>query len=79
MKTCLMVDDSNVIRKIATRILEQMKFRAGQTAESTSRANRWPDGRGSEEAPRVCSQRQIATLPRHGYLLSFRSVSGGCP
>lgn len=40
MKTCLVVDDSRVIRKVARRILEDLSFRvdeAGDGAEALSR------------------------------------------
>ena len=33
MKTCLVVDDSRVIRKVARRILEDMKFEVLEAAD----------------------------------------------
>lgn len=33
MKTCLVVDDSNVIRKVARRILEEMNFEIDEAAD----------------------------------------------
>jgi two-component system chemotaxis response regulator CheY len=33
MKTCLVVDDSNVIRKVARRILEEMKFEISEAED----------------------------------------------
>jgi two-component system, chemotaxis family, chemotaxis protein CheY len=33
MKTCLVVDDSSVIRKVARRILEEMKFKISEAED----------------------------------------------
>ena len=33
MKTCLVVDDSSVIRKVARRILEEMDFSIAEAAD----------------------------------------------
>ena len=61
MKTCLVVDDSSVVRKIASRILEEMNF---QIIEAE-------DG---EKALEVCKQAHARCRParlehaRHGRL-----------
>ena len=43
MKTCLVVDDSSVIRKVARRILEDLSFKISEAADG-------------EEALKVCKQ-----------------------
>jgi two-component system chemotaxis response regulator CheY len=39
MKTCLVVDDSSVIRKVARRILEDLQFKIGEAADGEEALN----------------------------------------
>ena len=44
MKTCLVVDDSRVVRKVARKILEELKFECDE-AEDGRQAVEWCSGR----------------------------------
>ena len=44
MKTCLVVDDSRVVRKVARKILEQLEFDCDE-AEDGEQALEWCRGR----------------------------------
>jgi hypothetical protein len=81
MKTCLVVDDSSVIRKIARRILEEMNFQIVK-AEDGKQARGicgrgLPDGSRSEKFSRACPYSHVTMLPGDGQLPSSRSVSRG--
>jgi two-component system, chemotaxis family, chemotaxis protein CheY len=73
MKTCLIVDDSNIIRKVARRILESLEF---QILEAE-------DG---EQAFEVCQQQlpdailldwNMPKMDGYDFLRALRSLPGG--
>ena len=73
MKTCLVVDDSSVIRKIASRILEDMNFRIVE-AEDGSKAveacmQALPDA--------VLLDWNMPVMDGYEFLVHLRSMPGG--
>ena len=73
MKTCLIVDDSSVIRKVARRILEDMQFEIieaenGQEALDFCKS-RMPDA--------VLLDWNMPVMNGFDFLVSLRSESGG--
>ena len=59
MQTCLVVDDSSVIRKIASRILEEMNFRIIEAADGAQVRR----AEGEQQAFPGSGARRPRTLP----------------
>jgi two-component system chemotaxis response regulator CheY len=73
MKTCLIVDDSEVVRKVARRIFENLQF---ETAEAE----------GGEEALELCARAMpdtilldchIPAMPTVAFLSQLRALANG--
>ena len=73
MKTCLIVDDSSVIRKVARRILEDMSFQVTEAADG-------------EEAMKFCQNKMpdailldwsMPGMDGYDFLMKLRKEPGG--
>ncbi len=73
MKTCLVVDDSRVIRKVARRILEEMNFNIEEAADGAA-ALEVCDGRMPEA---VLLDWNMPVMNGLEFLLALRKRDGG--
>jgi two-component system chemotaxis response regulator CheY len=73
MKTCLVVDDSSVIRKVARRILEGLDFRITE-AEDGSKAL---DACRRELPDAVLLDWNMPVMDGYDFLRNLRSMPGG--
>lgn len=73
MKTCLIVDDSAVIRKVARRILETMNFTVGEAEDGAKAlavcANGMPDA--------ILLDWNMPTMDGYEFLRALRQSPGG--
>lgn len=74
MKTCLVIDDSSIVRKVERRIMENLKFKAaeaehGQDAIAYCQANGIPDA--------ILVDCTLPDMPSHEVLTLLRSIPGG--
>jgi two-component system chemotaxis response regulator CheY len=73
MKTCLVVDDSEVVRKVACTILENLQFQASE-AESGQQAL---DGCGKAMPDAILLDSHLPTMGTVEFLASLRSLASG--
>ncbi|MCA1457459.1 response regulator [Bradyrhizobium sp. BRP22] len=73
MRTCLVVDDSRVVRKIARRILEELDFQIIE-AENGERAL---DACKRAMPTAVLLDWNMPVMDGHGFLLQLRRLPGG--
>jgi two-component system chemotaxis response regulator CheY len=73
MKSCLVVDDSNVIRKVARRILEELRFAVVETADGAQALEacrtKMPDA--------ILLDWNMPVLDGLGFLVALRKEPGG--
>jgi two-component system chemotaxis response regulator CheY len=74
MKTCLIVDDSSVIRKVARRILEGLSFDVSE-AEDGLQALQMCDQNGLPDA--ILLDANMPNMDGYEFLRSLRRVPGG--
>lgn len=73
MKSCLVIDDSSIVRKVERRIMENLKFKAaeaeqGQDAIAYCQANGMPDA--------ILLDCTLPDMPSHEVLTLLRSMPG---
>lgn len=74
MKSCLVVDDSSIVRKVERRIMENLKFLAAE-AEHAQEAISYCQARGMPDAVLVdCT---LPDMPSSELVTLLRSLPGG--
>ena len=73
MKTCLVIDDSEVVRKVARQIFENLKFEASE-AESGQEAL---DGCGKAMPDAILLDSHIPRMGTVEFLASLRALANG--
>ena len=73
MKTCLVVDDSSVIRKVARRILEELNFKIVEAADGAEAL----DACKAEMPDAILLDWNMPVMNGFDFLVALRKSSGG--